>query len=72
MKYHTIEVSEERLERLRVLAARYGVPLEELVRVGIDELLGRLDSNFDEAIDFILKENDELYRRPHVDIVEGE
>jgi len=36
-----MELPEERVEKLRELAQRLGISLEELVRVSIDELLSQ-------------------------------
>ena len=59
----TIEMTEERLARLREVAARLGVSPEELVRVSVEELLANPDEKFDEAARYVLKKNAELYRR---------
>jgi predicted transcriptional regulator len=59
----TIELTEERLQRLRELARRAGVSPEELARMGLDELLARPDEKFNAASDYVLNENEELYRR---------
>ena len=58
-----IEIAEERLQRLRELAQRYGLPVEELIRVGVENMVNRLDDEFNRDVDFILEENAELYRR---------
>jgi antitoxin FitA len=59
----TIELTEERLNRLRELAKRAGVSPEELARMGVDELLARPDEKFSAAADYVLEKNAELYRR---------
>ena len=59
----TIEVSDSQLYRLEQLAARYKIPLETLVRLGLESLLAVGDDKLDGEIEFILQENDELYRR---------
>ena len=59
----TIELTEERMRRLRETAARLGLSPEELARAGVEELLARADAEFGEAARRVLEKNEELYRR---------
>ena len=59
----TITLPDDRLAQLRELAARFRVSPEELVRVGVEELLAQPDDVFQRAITAVLKKNAELYRR---------
>ncbi len=59
----TVTLSTEQIARLKELATRCGVPIEELARAGIEDLLARPDDAFDEAAEKILRKNAELYRR---------
>lgn len=59
----TIEMTEERLARLREVAARLGVSPEDLVRVSVEELLSNPDEKFNESARHVLEKNAELYRR---------
>jgi hypothetical protein len=59
----TITLPDERLAKLREAAVRYGVTPEDLARVGVEELLSRPDEAFQQAVDYVLRKNDELYRR---------
>jgi antitoxin FitA len=59
----TVELPEERLQQLRELAAKLGVPPEELLRASIEGLLNHPDDRFRQAADYVLKKNAELYRR---------
>ncbi len=59
----TISLPEDRVRRLQELASRLGVQPEDLVRLSIDELLGRPDEAFERTADYVLKKNAELYRR---------
>ena len=59
----TITIPDDRLLKLKELASRLSVTPEELVRVSIDDLLGRPDEAFDRAVDRVLEKNAELYRR---------
>ena len=55
--------ADDRLAKLQEMAARFGVSLEELVRVGVEDLLVRSDDAFQRAIQEVLVKNAELYRR---------
>ena len=59
----TITLPEDRLDKLREIAARLNVTPEELARVSIEELLTRPDETFKQAAEYVLKKNSELYRR---------
>ena len=59
----TIEMTEERLARLKEVAARLGVSPEDLARMGVEELLANPDEKFEEAARYVLEKNAELYRR---------
>jgi antitoxin FitA len=63
MSKFTIELREEHARRLHELAAEAGVPPERLLRAGLEEWLSRPDTKFDEAAQYILEKNRELYRR---------
>ena len=59
----TISLSDDRLVKLQEEASRLGVSVEDLARVSIEDLLMRSDSTFEEAVDYVLDKNAELYRR---------
>ena len=59
----TITIPEDRHLKLKEMAERFRVTPEELVRVSIEEILTRPEEAFQQAVDFILKKNAELYRR---------
>ncbi|MDQ3753576.1 MAG: DNA-binding protein [Acidobacteriota bacterium] len=59
----TITIPDEQMEKLREAAARLGLAPEELARVGVEELLKRPDDEFGRAADYVLRKNEELYRR---------
>jgi hypothetical protein len=59
----SITLPEDRLLKLRETALRLGVTPEELVRVSVEELLARPTEEFQQAVDYVLKNNKELYRR---------
>jgi len=59
----TITLSDDRLARLQEMAKRFQVSPEELVRVGVEELLAQPDEVFQRVVAAVLKKNAELYRR---------
>jgi predicted transcriptional regulator len=59
----TITLPEDRLAKLREIAARLNVTPEDLARVSIEELLARPDEAFKQAAEYVLRKNSELYRR---------
>jgi hypothetical protein len=58
----TITLTEDRLARLREIAARLKITLEDLARVGIEELLTRPDETFQRSAEYVLQKNSDLYR----------
>jgi predicted transglutaminase-like cysteine proteinase len=59
----TITLSDDRLAKLREIAARFNVNAEDLARAGIEELLTRPEESFQQVADYVLHKNAELYRR---------
>ncbi|MSP39790.1 MAG: DNA-binding protein [Deltaproteobacteria bacterium] len=59
----TVTVSDDRLSKLQEIAKRYNITPEDLVRVTIDELIARPEEAFQQAADYVLNKNSELYRR---------
>lgn len=59
----TIDIPENRLAKLREVAARFGISPEDLVRAEIEELLSRPDEDFERAANHVLNKNAELYGR---------
>ena len=59
----TINLADEQLARLQEIAERFGLSAEQLARISIEELLARPDDKFERAADYVLKKNEELYRR---------
>ena len=59
----TIAIPDEQLSRLKELAARFHVTPEELVRVGVEEVLARPEEDFQRSVEYVLNKNAELYRR---------
>lgn len=63
MVTYTISLSEKQAQQLSEVASQYHVAPEELVRASIEDLLNRPQSDFQKALDYVLKKNEELYRR---------
>jgi antitoxin FitA len=59
----TIPITDERLARLKEVAADLKISPEDLVLVGIEELLARLEDSFRHAMEYVLDKNAELYQR---------
>jgi predicted transcriptional regulator len=59
----TITLSDDRLAKLREIADRFKIEVEDLARVSIEELVTRPEESFQRAADYVLHKNAELYRR---------
>jgi len=59
----TVDISDDRLAKLREVAKGLLVTPEELVVASIEDLLARPEDDFEQAVEYVLKKNTELYRR---------
>jgi len=59
----TINLQDEQVVRLQEIANRLGISVEDLARMSIVELLAAPDERFEQAADYVLKKNEDLYRR---------
>jgi len=59
----TIELPSERLQKLQEMASKFGVSMEELVRVSVEDMLTQPEEQFRNAAQYVLKKNAELYKR---------
>ncbi len=59
----TIQVPDDRLVKLQATASRLGVSIEELVLMGIEQLVKQPEASFQDAMGYVLKKNAELYKR---------
>lgn len=59
----TIPISDYRAFKLQELSAEFGVPIEDLVRISLEELLLHPQQTFQQTVDYVLEKNAELYRR---------
>ncbi len=58
-----IMLSDDRLAKLQEIAARLHIAPEEFARAGVEDLLARPEETCQRVIDYVLKKNEELYRR---------
>jgi antitoxin FitA len=59
----TVPLTEDRLARLRELAAQAGVSPEEMARAGLEQWLAGPSEEFRRAAQHVLRKNADLYRR---------
>jgi len=59
----TIELPSERLQKLQEMSLKFGVSMEELVRVSVEDMLTQPEEQFRKAAQHVLKKNAELYKR---------
>jgi predicted transcriptional regulator len=59
----TIELPSERLQKLQEMASKFGVSMEDLVRVSVEDMLTQPEEEFRKAAQYVLKKNAELYKR---------
>lgn len=58
----TISLSTDRLSKLKEMASGLGTTPEELVRASVQNLL-ECPEEFQKAVDYVLKKNEDLYRK---------
>ncbi|MFQ6114183.1 MAG: CopG family transcriptional regulator [bacterium] len=63
MEQLTITLPEEIAEQLKEASEKIGVKPEELILSSLQEKLANLDSDFTDAMKYVLKKNAELYKR---------
>ena len=59
----SIDLNDRQADLLKQTAAKLGVPVEELARAAVSDLLVAEDSEFSEAAGRVLEKNRELYER---------
>jgi predicted transcriptional regulator len=59
----TVELEPEQFEKLQSLADRLGMSIEGLARSTIEDLLAGPDDKFEQAAEYVLRKNEDLYRR---------
>jgi len=63
MKTIAIAIPDDRWQKLEETATRLGISLEELVLIGVEELLTRQEESFPDAMEYVLNKNAQLYQR---------
>jgi hypothetical protein len=58
-----IEISDPQAEKLRAEARRLGVEPQDLAAAAVVDLLNRESPEFDQAAEYVLRKNQELYKR---------
>ncbi|MGE5343176.1 MAG: DNA-binding protein [Candidatus Omnitrophota bacterium] len=59
----TVRINDKKAEELKVKAEQYGTPLEDLLIASMENLLSQPKGDFEQAMDYVLSKNRELYRR---------
>lgn len=59
----TVQLDDAQSQRLRAIAEEFRVDPLELAKAAIDDLVSRPPSDFDQAAQYVLDKNRELYRR---------
>ena len=59
----SIDLNDLQISLLRQTAAKLGVPVEDLARAAVSDLLVAADDEFAEAARRVLEKNKELYKR---------
>ncbi|BAZ01225.1 hypothetical protein NIES37_52240 [Tolypothrix tenuis PCC 7101] len=59
----TINIPDEYLLKLQQKATHLGISVEELVLMGVEELLNQPETSFQDAMNYVLNKNAELYKR---------
>lgn len=59
----TISLTDEQSAKLSELSKRLNLTIEELARIGVEDLLNGSDEQFEQAAQHVLKKNAELFRR---------
>ncbi len=59
----TIELPNERLQRLEEMALKLGISMEDLIRISVEDMLSQPDEEFQKIAKYVLEKNLELYKR---------
>ena len=58
-----VTIPDRQLLKLQETATRLGISLEELLLMGVEELVAQPETAFYQAANYVLKKNAELYQR---------
>lgn len=59
----TITIPGDRLMKLQEIATRLDISLDEVILMGVEEVFNQSKEAFQDAVDYVLKKNAELYQR---------
>lgn len=59
----TIALSNDLMTKLQELAKHHNVTPEDLVRASVEELVASPEEAFQDALDYVLQKNEQLYQR---------
>ncbi|MBK7896743.1 MAG: hypothetical protein WAS33_05430 [Candidatus Promineifilaceae bacterium] len=59
----TVALSDDLMGKLEDLAKRHNVAPEDLVRASVEELVASPEEDFQDALEYVLEKNKELYKR---------
>ena len=63
METITITMPDNRVGRLKELASDFNVTIEELVRLSVESMLLQPEPTLQQAMNYVLDKNQELYQR---------
>jgi predicted transcriptional regulator len=59
----TIELAQDRMEKLKALALETGMSAAEFLEKSVEEWLKQPEKEFQKAVNYVLNKNKDLYRR---------
>jgi hypothetical protein len=59
----SVSLTDDRMEKLKQAAARFGISPEDLLRFGVEDLLSRPGEEFLRVVEYVLAKNSEIHRR---------
>ncbi len=59
----TVTVTDDCHSELKEIAAQFGITVEELVQLSVEDLLAQPEATFRRAKDYVLNKNRDLYQR---------
>ncbi len=63
METLSVELTDELVAKLKEASAKMGIQTSEFIKMGIQEKINHFEQEFDQAADYVLKKNEELYHR---------
>ena len=63
MKTIAVELDDKKIDALNKQANQLGISTQQLINATFDDLLSKPDSDFEKAMNYILKKNKKLYEK---------